>query len=570
MGDSFRCLPGSPGYVPGLERRNDFHLRGTSLGGWLVLEPWITPSLFYQFLGLTAKYGRDTYKHVAIDSKSFCTALGNEEANRQLRQHWRTWVDEEQIANLARSGVETLRIPLGDWMYVPYAPYVGCWDGALEELDRVLELCKKYDLTVLLDIHAMRMSQNGLDNSGDTGSFEWLGNAPENAKAEHSPIVSRYRHWDIRGGNWIGDFNLTSQTYSTLNTTNIADSLETVRAISERYKDNSVVVGLTPVNEPWMTIPLDVLKDYYWKSYQIIQEVSPHWITLMHDSFRLSPESWGGPWMENCDNWAMDTHLYQAWSETEPSDYFIDVSCETPKVQNLDIMETLGVPVIVGEWSLASDNCAMWLNGLNDNVPGYPKHECDFVPCPQSYMGLDKKFAVPGKGVNTLDPMGTGGPSFVIDGTCPQDAAFSDEMEAVKRISYAKLNAYDQHTHGNFFWNFRTEFGTRWDYQIAVKNGWIPDEWAPGTKVMKEIANTCPGRVPSSNERAFGFSAKVSLATATQLSVLLAFVVLVVRSLYGWFAESRGNRRNYETIPSVELSTTPKDRTKDSVEVAHV
>ena len=26
-------------------------IRGVNLGGWMVLEPWITPSLFYQFLG---------------------------------------------------------------------------------------------------------------------------------------------------------------------------------------------------------------------------------------------------------------------------------------------------------------------------------------------------------------------------------------------------------------------------------------------------------------------------------------------------------------------------------------
>jgi len=30
---------------------NNFHFRGAALGGWLVLEPWLTPSLFYQFLG---------------------------------------------------------------------------------------------------------------------------------------------------------------------------------------------------------------------------------------------------------------------------------------------------------------------------------------------------------------------------------------------------------------------------------------------------------------------------------------------------------------------------------------
>ena len=36
-------------------KKFDFHLRGTALGGWLVLEPWITPSLFYQFLGASEK-----------------------------------------------------------------------------------------------------------------------------------------------------------------------------------------------------------------------------------------------------------------------------------------------------------------------------------------------------------------------------------------------------------------------------------------------------------------------------------------------------------------------------------
>jgi len=26
---------------------------GTNIGGWQVIEPWITPSLFYRFLGKT-------------------------------------------------------------------------------------------------------------------------------------------------------------------------------------------------------------------------------------------------------------------------------------------------------------------------------------------------------------------------------------------------------------------------------------------------------------------------------------------------------------------------------------
>ena len=53
--------------------RNQFHFRGTALGGWLVLEPWITPSLFYQFLGASDKWGDEAPAHVGLDSYTFCT-----------------------------------------------------------------------------------------------------------------------------------------------------------------------------------------------------------------------------------------------------------------------------------------------------------------------------------------------------------------------------------------------------------------------------------------------------------------------------------------------------------------
>ena len=33
---------------------------------------------------------------------------------------------------LSELGVNTLRVPVGDWMYKPYEPFIGCWDGAVE------------------------------------------------------------------------------------------------------------------------------------------------------------------------------------------------------------------------------------------------------------------------------------------------------------------------------------------------------------------------------------------------------------------------------------------------------
>lgn len=64
-----------------------------------------------------------------------------------------------------------------------------------------------------------------------------------------------------------------------------------------------------------------------------------------------------------------------------------------------------------------------------------------------------------------------GGKSYVEYGYCPRDKAFPDELSVIRELSYNKLNAFDLDTHGQFFWNFRTEFEPRWDYQQAVFNG---------------------------------------------------------------------------------------------------
>ena len=142
-------------------------VRGVCLGGWQVLEPWITPSLFYQFLGKD----KDS---AALDTYTFCEVLGPVEGNKQLRRHWDTWVTEEIIQELAQvANVNSLRLPVGDWSFAPYGPYVGCTDGALDYIDKLMDWAHKYDVTVLIDIHSAKGSQNGFDNSGQARNVEW-------------------------------------------------------------------------------------------------------------------------------------------------------------------------------------------------------------------------------------------------------------------------------------------------------------------------------------------------------------------------------------------------------------
>ena len=132
---------------------------GTNIMGWMVLEPWITPSLFYRFLD-------KTNGTTAMDSWSFCEIMGPDEGNKIMRAHWDNFYTEDHIKAFAARDVNMIRLPVGDWTLEPYGPYVGCMDGAEDKIQWMLDTCAKYNISVFMDVHAWRESQNGLDNSG--------------------------------------------------------------------------------------------------------------------------------------------------------------------------------------------------------------------------------------------------------------------------------------------------------------------------------------------------------------------------------------------------------------------
>ena len=209
----------------------EFHFRGVALGGLFELEPWITPSLFYQFLGATSKFGSNARNKIGADGSTFCLALGKEEANRQLRAHWDSWVTEEIIKTLKSQGVDQIRLPVGDYMFIPYEPFSGCWDGSLEVLEHILGWCGKYNIGVILDVHCMRNSQNGYDNSGKASDWEWTSDLDAN--------VTTWTHWPIQAGNWAGVYNLEKGSYPSLNYTNIDLSIRVIATMIEMYKGDN-------------------------------------------------------------------------------------------------------------------------------------------------------------------------------------------------------------------------------------------------------------------------------------------------------------------------------------------
>ncbi|KAI9998394.1 hypothetical protein PInf_002781 [Phytophthora infestans] len=408
-------------------------VRGVNLGGWLVLEPYITPSLFYQFLSTQEHYGDRAPEKTAMDTYTFCTALGGEEANRQLRIHWATWVTEEDMKELAEAGVNSVRVP---------SPYIGCTDGAVKELDRVIELAFKYNIEVLLDIHGLIGSQNGFDNSGMAAGIKWT------SIGSTQPIgTTTFEHWPLRAAGWAGDFNLSTNSYNSLNYENLNHSLHTVTTLVDRYAEHPAIIGVEPVNEPWELTPIDMLKDYYWRSYKRVKARAPHWKFVLHDSFRFG--AWNNPGTK--------------------ADFFANACQQKYTIAD---MENERMPVIVGEWSLATDNCQMWLNGFNDNLPGFPKVQCRQTPCPvhSKYLGV----GFPGTPLDVTKPIqgpyGTGqsGPN-----TTFRQQNEEEEVAFARALNLKKLNAYAV-GHGWYFWNFKTEFGSRWNFLDLVRKGVFP------------------------------------------------------------------------------------------------
>ena len=202
--------------------------------------------------------------------------------------------------------------------------------------------------------------------------------------------------------------------------------------------------------------------------------------------------------MRGCPDRALDTHIYQAWLDPASHASFFANACQQKK--NIAAMEQAFGPIVVGEWSLATDNCAMWLNGFNDNLPGFPRLPCKYIPCAESYMN-DEEYQQPGTPVDPSKPIqgpyGTGmsGPVW---GLCPvgrdwvletdpehgQDFVHTpaeapprrDDTNAVmSALALKKINAFSGIGHGFYFWNFRTDLDEpHWSYMAALERGWIP------------------------------------------------------------------------------------------------
>lgn len=152
-------------HVPPLEDKfpyGDKPIRGVNLGGWLSIEPFITPSFF------------DDYSSGdVVDEYTLTSRLGSQ-ATQLIEKHYATFITEQDFKEIKDAGMDHVRIPFSYWAVKtydgdPYVPKIS-WRYLL----RAIEYCRKYGLRVNLDVHGLPGSQNGWNHSGRQGSIGWL------------------------------------------------------------------------------------------------------------------------------------------------------------------------------------------------------------------------------------------------------------------------------------------------------------------------------------------------------------------------------------------------------------
>ena len=204
-------------------------LRGVNLGGWMLIEdymiglPWTEWKIREQFGNVL---GPEAYK-IFFDAFD------------------RAYAAEADIAFIAQQGFNLVRIPF-NYRHFEDDLSPGKWkEEGFTRLDRVVQLCQKHKLWVILDLHAAPGAQARDQNAGSAygEAYFWY----------HRQFLSRTT--DL----WV--------------------------ELARRYRGNATVAAYNLLEEP-VTGNVGLLNDFYRTTIRAIRTIDPKHIIL------LEPNLW--------------------------------------------------------------------------------------------------------------------------------------------------------------------------------------------------------------------------------------------------------------------------------------
>ncbi|KAF2802275.1 glycoside hydrolase [Mytilinidion resinicola] len=394
-------------------------IRGVNVGGWLSLEPFITPSFFEHY---------STHDGV-IDEYTLCSKLGLAKCTTSLETHYSAFVQRETFEDIRAAGFDHVRIPFSYWAVTtyegdPYVPKIS-WRYLL----RGIEYARQNGLRVNLDLHGAPGSQNGWNHSGRQGVIGWLNGT--------NGALNAQRTLDIHG------------------------QLSTFFA-QPRYKNVVTVYGI--LNEPRM-VALNTNDVLNWttKAIEVIRKNNITAILVFGDGF-MGLDNWQGK-LQDDPKLVLDVHQYVIFNTDQIKLKHTDklnFACKGWTAQTLRSQDkTTGFgPTMCGEWSQADTDCTEYINdvGVGSRWEG--------------------NMNTGNASTSVLDPTcpTNNSPQCECADANADPSNYSDAYKKwLYQFSVAQMESFEKGW-GWFYWTWETEAATQWSWKLGMAAGILPQK----------------------------------------------------------------------------------------------
>ena len=422
-------------------------IRGINIGGWLSLEPFITPSIFDATVPTDV---RSSTRPPYPDEWTLCSALGPQAANILLDKHYSTFANFSTFAAIRAAGFDHVRIPFPYWSVQTYPddPYVP--NTSWRYLLRGIEYARQNGLRVNLDLHSAPGSQNGWNHSGREGSIGWLNGTDGQLNAQrtleiHARLAEFFAQERYRGLITIyGILNEPRMTFM-----NPPDAVNWTAAAVRQLRSSPLPKDtVLALSDGFMSLP-------YWRTAFASEDYSD-----------IIPAGSNAA----AEKLLLDSHEYVIFNRDQlllNHTSKLDFACNGWSQQASSSMDpTTGFGSFVcGEWSQADTDCAAHLNpeGVGNRWEGTLKTN-----------NVTTSVLVPSC---PLVNEGRGG-----DCKCEQANAspgeWSDGYKTwLRRFADAQLRSF-QKGWGSFYWTWDVEDGVEggsmWSWKKGVEAGILP------------------------------------------------------------------------------------------------
>ncbi|MFC4303742.1 cellulase family glycosylhydrolase [Cohnella boryungensis] len=247
-------------------------LRGVGLGSWLLPEGymWAFPN------------GGDRPRRI---ERMIEELIGGEKAATFWQLYYDRYVGEEDIRQIAREGLNSVRVPINARFLMEEGATVRWKEASLALLDRVIGWCREHRLYVILDLHGAPGGQTGT-NIDD----------------------SEFDRPDL----------FLEERYAAL-------TVELWAMLAARYKDEWIVAGYDLLNEPlpdWFSAYNERIMPLYKRIVRAIREVDDRHLIILEGAH------WSTDWSifdEKIDsNVMLQFHKYWNNPDTESIQAYLD------------------------------------------------------------------------------------------------------------------------------------------------------------------------------------------------------------------------------------------------------